>query len=260
MNEIRDIYAEWPFYGYRKIYVVLTKRGYKVNRKKVQRLMCSIGLKAICPQKKTTIRNKDHNVYPYLLNDIDIVRPNQAWQVDITYIKVRTGFIYLICLIDVYSRRIMGWNISTFLDTAACEDALRFALLEVSPEIINSDQGCQFTSSSWCNKLISNGIKISMDGRGRWADNIYVERLWRTIKYELVYLHRFETVDEARKEVADYIKFYNTIRPHQSLQYRVPDEVYKECRNVIDKDKKIGLDLPLFGALKDSQIFSQKLS
>lgn len=261
INEIRDIYTRWPFFGYRKIRVILASRGYNVNHKKVQRLMQLIGIKAIYPKKRSTIRDKSHTVYPYLLNDVDIIRPNQVWQVDITYIKMRTGFVYLVCLIDIYSRRIMGWSISTFLETLACEYALENALLNSKPEIINSDQGCQFTSNSWCNKLTCNGIKISMDGKGRWADNIYVERLWRTIKYELVYLYRFETVDKARKAIENYIVFYNTIRPHQSLGYQVPDEVYREFENVTNRDEgRLDCRISMLRAMKDSQIFGEKLS
>jgi putative transposase len=260
MNEILDIYTEHSFYGYRKIRVILMWRGYKVNRKRVQRLMQLIGLRAVCPKKKTTIRDKNHSVYPYLLKDITIRHPNQVWQVDITYVKIRSGFIYLICLIDVYSRRIMGWNISIFLDTLACENALENALLKATPEIINSDQGCQFTSDSWCNILKCNGIKISMDGKGRWADNIYIERLWRTIKYELVYMHRFETVDDARIAIANYIEFYNIRRPHQALGYSVPDKVYKEFKHVTNKAERLDIVLPLLGIMNDSQILSEKLS
>lgn len=219
-----------------------------------------MSLKAVGPKKRTTIRDKNHAVYPYLLNNIDIVRPNQVWQIDITYIKMKSGFIYLVCLVDVCSRRIMVWEVSTFLDTPMCEKALECVLLEAKPEIINSDQGSQFTSNRWCAKLICNGIKISMDGKGRWADNIYVERLWRTIKYELVYLHRFENINEARKAIANYVQFYNTSRPHQSLGYRVPDAVYKEFENIRDMNKKLDVVLPLLGIRNDLQIFSKKLS
>lgn len=260
MNEINDIYCECPFYGYRKIRAVLVARRYKVNRKKVQRLMQLLQLKAICPAKKTTVRDSKQAVYPYLLKELAITCPNQVWQVDITYIKIRTGFVYLICLIDVYSRRIMGWYVSIFLDTDACEQALDMALKTALPEIINSDQGCQFTSDSWVNKLAQRNIKISMDGKGRWADNVYVERLWRTIKYELVYLHRFETVNDARNAIAKYIEFYNTQRPHQALKYKVPDEVYKEFEHVKDNDKKVDVIVPFSGVNNSSQIFCENLS
>ena len=260
MNKIRTIYTEKPFYGYRKICVDLSRKGHVVNRKRVQRLMQLMGLKSVCPKKRTTVRNKAHAIYPYLLKNLDIVRPNQAWQVDITYIKIRTGFVYLICLIDVCSRKIMGWHISTFLDTGACERALDAALLKATPEIINSDQGCQFTSDSWCNKLIERGITVSMDGKGRWADNIYIERLWRSIKYELVYLYRFDTVSEVRNAISSYIEFYNTDRPHQSLQYRTPSEIYREFEHVKNKEKKLDLPSSLFREAKECQIPSEKLS
>lgn len=260
MNEIHDIYCEWPFYGYRKIRAVLVSREYKVNRKKVQRLMQLLQLKAICPAKKTTVRDSKQAVYPYLLKELAIKRPNQVWQIDITYIKIRTGFVYLICLIDVYSRRIMGWYVSIFLDEEGCERALDMALKDASPNIINSDQGCQFTSDNWVNKLIQHKITISMDGKGRWADNVYIERLWRTVKYELVFLHRFETVGDLRNAIEAYVKFYNTQRPHQTLKYKVPDEVYKEFEYVKDKDKKIDVIVPFLGINNISQILCENLS
>lgn len=260
MNEIYDIYGEWSFYGYRKIHAVLRMRGYKANRKKVQRIMHLIGLKAVWPGKKTSVRDHKQATYPYLLKNLVIDRPNQVWQVDITYIKIKTGFVYLVCLIDVYSRRIMGWSLSVFLDTMSCEQALAMALNKAKPVIINSDQGCQFTSESWCNMLMQNDVKISMDGKGRWADNIYVERLWRTIKYELIYLHRFETVTEAKNAIANYIDFYNAHRPHQALGYRVPDEVYKEFAYVKHMDLKVEFITPLVVTSNNSQIFCEKLS
>lgn len=260
MNEIHDIYSEWSFYGYRKIHAVLRNRGHKANRKKVQRLMQFIGLKAVWPGKKTSVRDYKQAVFPYLLKDLVIDRPNLVWQVDITYIKIKTGFVYLVCLIDVYSRRIMGWNVSVFLDKDSCKQALCTALPGGKPEIVNSDQGCQFTSESWCDLLKQHNIKISMDGKGRWADNVYVERLWRTIKYEFVYLHRFETVTEARNAIAAYIDFYNTQRPHQSLGYKVPDEVYKEFEYVKHVDQEVEVIVPVLGANYNSQIFCEKLS
>jgi len=260
MNEIRDIYTEKPFYGYRKIRADLARKGLAINRKKVQRLMRAMELKSVCPKKNTTVRNKADAVYPYLLKNLDIAYPNQVWQVDITYIKIRAGFIYLVCLIDVCSRKIMGWHISTFLESGLCIRALEVALLEAVPEIINSDQGCQFTSDNWCKKLVASGIKISMDGKGRWADNVYIERLWRNIKYELVYLYRFETVSDARSAIANYIEFYNTDRPHQSLQYKTPDEVYREFENVKNREKKLARSLPLFRESKVCQISGEKLS
>lgn len=227
INEIQNIYQNVQVYGYRRMTVELRSKGFVVNHKKVQRLMQASGRKAIYPQKKTTIRNLQHKVFKYLLRGLKIERPNQVWQVDITYIKVKNGFVYLTCLIDVFSRKIMGWSLSTFLDTASCLEALNNALQHGKPDIINSDQGCQFTSAGWVEALIEHGIFISMDGKGRWADNVYVERLWRTIKQEIVRLYRFNSVDQARLVLGDFINFYNTKRYHQSLNYHTPDAVYE---------------------------------
>ena len=226
MNEMREIYLEHPCYGYRKMQVELRKLGFVVNRKKVYRLMRLAGLKAIYPEKKTTVRNLDHTVYPYLLKGLAIDRPDQVWQVDITYIKMRRGFVYLICLIDVYSRRIMGWSLSIFLDTQSCLEALSEALRLYQPEIVNSDQGCQFTSKAWVEALAQGKIKISMDGKGRWADNVYIERLWRTIKYEHVFLRSFDDVQQARDSLGAFIKHYNNQRSHQSLNYHTPSAIH----------------------------------
>jgi putative transposase len=226
MNEMREIYLEHPYYGYRKMQVELRKLGFVVNRKKVYRLMRLAGLKAIYPEKKTTVRNSDHAVYPYLLKGLAIDRPDQVWQVDITYIKMRRGFVYLICLIDVYSRKIMGWSLSTSLDTQSCLEALSDALKLYQPDIVNSDQGCQFTSKAWVEALAHGKIKISMDGKGRWADNVYVERLWRTIKYEHVFLRSFDDVQQARDSLGAFIKHYNNQRSHQSLNYHTPSAIH----------------------------------
>lgn len=185
------------------------------------------GVQAIYAAPKTTVKNHEHEVYAYLLRDITICRPNQVWQVDITYIKIAHGFVYLVCLIDVYSRKIVGWNLSTYLDTQSCEQAMLNALLCGKPEIVNSDQGCQFTSSSWINLVIKSGARVSMDGKGRWADNVYIERLWKTIKYESVFLHSFDTVQQARDALSKYIKFYNEDRPHQALNYHTPSAIYE---------------------------------
>ncbi len=227
LNEMRDIYQKYPFYGYRRMLVELRKNGFEVNHKRLQRLLSVAKMKAIYPKKKTTVRNLQHKVYPYLLRGLKIDHPNQVWQVDITYIKIRHGFVYLVCLIDVFSRKIMGWDLSTFLDTASCLKALSMSLKHGFPEIINSDQGCQFTSAIWGETLVQNNILISMDGKGRWADNVYVERLWRTIKYENVFLHSFDTVDQARVALRNFIDFYNQTRFHQALNYHTPDAVYK---------------------------------
>lgn len=231
MNTIHDIYTEHPFYGYRRIHVSLVKMGYTHNIKKTQRLMRVMGLKGLCPRKKTTLRNKAHSIFPYLLSGLKIERPNQVWQVDITYIKTRSGFIYLVGIIDVYSRKIMGWALSVFLDTNSCLKALEMALKIARPEILNSDQGCQFTSNEWIAKLKSEQILVSMDGKGRWADNINIERFWRSLKWEAVYLNCFDTVEQARVALEQYINFYNCNRPHQALNYKEPDQFYNEWFN-----------------------------
>ena len=232
MNEIRNIYEETPFYGYRRMHNMLQRRGYVHNIKKTLRLMRLTGLRAIYPGRDTTIANSQHKKYPYLLKGMDISRPNQVWQVDISYIKLRRGFGYLVCLIDVFSRRIMGWAFSPFMDAPLCLEALRKALHYDRPEIINSDQGSQFTGHEWIEALTNSNILISMDGKGRWADNIYVERLWRSVKYEAVYLHSFDTMEQAREGLAHYIIFYNQRRPHQSLDYKTPNEFYFDSINI----------------------------
>lgn len=198
-----------------------------------------IGLKAIAPYKKTSIRNQAHEAYPYLLKDLIIDRPNQVWATDITYIKIKKGFIYLVCIIDVFSRKIMGWAVSMFLDTQSCLEAYDMARKHGKPEILNSDQGCQFTSGAWTKCLEQDGVKISMDGKRRWVDNVIIERLWRTIKYEAVFLSCYENVAQAKNSLATYIIFYNEERPHQALKYKTPNEVFSEAISVIYKDKPL---------------------
>lgn len=227
MNEMCDIYMQHPYFGYRRMQVMLARKGYAINHKKVQRLMKLANLKAIYPKKRTTIRNPQHQIYPYLLKKEDIQNPNEAWCVDITYIKIQSGFVYLVALIDVFSRKIMGWNVSTFLDTESCLIALDMALINDVPIMINSDQGCQFTSEAWTATLAKEGILISMDGKGRWVDNVLIERFWRSIKYELIYLQSIATVAEAKRKIEQFINFYNYERPHQSLNYRTPQEVFE---------------------------------
>jgi putative transposase len=236
MNEIKDIYEQYPFYGYRKIHNILCRKGLIHNIKKIRRLMHFAGIKAVAPYKKTSIRNQAHKIYPYLLNGLKIDRPNYVWKTDITYIKIKGGFVYLVCIIDVFSRKIMGWAVSIFLDTQVCIEALDMALLNYKPEILNSDQGCQFTSDAWVKHLEQNGIKISMDGKGRWADNIIIERFWRSCKYEAVFLSCFETVDELKKGLKSYIHFYNNERPHQALNYKTPNEVFSEAIDTVNKN------------------------
>jgi putative transposase len=229
LNTIRDLWEKYPFYGYRRITRELRlNHKIKVNRKRVQRLMVWGGIQAIYPGPNTSKRNKLHRVYPYLLRDLPIIRPNQAWQVDITYLRMPNGFMYLVVLIDVYSRYVIGWSLSNTLETAFCIDALKSGLVNAKPEIINSDQGCQFTSEDWVSFLHEWEIKISMTGKGRCADNIYIERFWRSFKREEFYLNEYKSVKKLRKAISAYIKFYNHERGHQSLGYKTPAAVYFE--------------------------------
>ena len=191
-------------------------------------LMREMGLKAVYPKKKLSKKTKGHKVYPYLLRDNIPKNPDDCWGVDITYIRVLGGYVYLTALIDWSSRRIMGWSLSPFLETSSCLEALNEGVKTNKPKIVNSDQGSQFTGNAWIEALEKWDIEISMDGKGRFLDNIQVERFWRTLKYEEVYLKSYESVEEARRNIKEYIKFYNQERPHQSLGYRTPDEVYWE--------------------------------
>jgi putative transposase len=255
MNEIRDIYIKHPFFGYRKVHAILKLKGRNYNRKRIQRLMRLCGLKAICPYKKVATVpgvGAEHKKYPYLLKDIPIDRPNKVWQVDITYIKIAGGFVYLTCLIDIFTRKIMSWHISSYLDTDACIQALNNALIHGNPAIINSDQGCQFTSLAWRSLLTGLGIQISMDGVGRWADNIYVERLWRTIRREFLVLHSFDTITDLRNKFAVYVHFYNAERPHQSLKYICPDQAYGDFDYVTSIVELVGHRLPVYGIMQNS--------
>ena len=227
MNDIQDLYSRHPFMGYRRITIFLKRMKCQVNAKRVLRLMRVLGLQALYPKKNLSKRRQEDAVYPYLLKDTPPIKPNDVWQVDITYIRMQQGFLYLTALIDVISRRVMGWHLSPFLETLSCIEALENALAEgFKPLILNSDQGCQFTSAAWINILTLHSIVISMDGKGRCLDNIFIERFWRTLKYEEVYLKTYESVNEARQAIGAYITWYNTKRPHQVLNYQTPDEVF----------------------------------
>jgi putative transposase len=226
MNEIRDLYARRPFQGYRRITWDLKDLGYRINHKKVYRLMQIMGLQAVYPKKNLSKRNHDHKVYPYLLKQFPPLKPHDVWCTDISYIKTATGYVYLTALIDVVSRCVMGWHVSTSLETESCLRALEKAIeTGYKPIIINSDQGCQYTSQEWVYQLSLLGVKVSMDGKGRWLDNIPVERLWRTIKYEEVYLRTYETVTEAKQFLEVYINWYNHQRRHSGINYQRPYEV-----------------------------------
>lgn len=228
MNAIQEIYLSWPFFGYRRMTIILRRRGYEVNRKCVYRLMSLLSLRALYPKKTLSKRKKEDAVFPYLLKLCPPLTANDAWSVDITYIKLIQGFVYLTALIDVVSRKVMGWCLSPFLETQSCLQAFEMAILVAFPLMINSDQGSQFTSASWIEAMTKYGIKISMNGQGRCLDNIYIERFWRSIKYEEVYLKAYESLVEARQAITNYIEFYNSFRPHQALNYKTPNQVYEE--------------------------------
>ena len=225
---IEAIYLERPSLGYRKI-TVLLKTNYQliVNKKKVQRIMKKLGLKGIVSKRKLSVNHSKQYRYPYLLKKAELKKANDAWAVDITYIKLPTGYIYVTCIIDIVSRYVVGCYVSTTLDAKSSLKALDQALLSgLKPAILNSDQGVQFTSSEWIKALESHSICISMDGKGRYADNIYIERFWKTLKYEEVFLRSYETVPEARKNISAFIEWYNNRRPHQSLGYKTPKCIY----------------------------------
>jgi len=226
MRLIDEEYTAHPFKGRRKMTHHLRQQGYLVNGKRVRRLMQIMGLEAIYPQPRTTIVDQEHRVYPYLLRSVPIVRPNQVWSIDITYLPLANGFMYLTAVIDWFSRYVLAWELSNTLDTQFCLDALHQALHFGQPDIFNSDQGSQFTSAAFTGILEAAGIRISMDGKGRALDNIFIERLWRTVKYEDIYIKHYETVPLLYAGLCDYFVFYNDERPHQSLDYRTPADVF----------------------------------
>ena len=226
MKLIDAIYTKHPFLGSRKITELLRVMGHVVNRKRISRLMGVMGLEAVYPKKRTSIPDSEARKYPYLLAEVKVERPDQVWATDITYIRMRRGFAYLAAIMDWFSRYVLSWRLSVFIDAAFCVEALEAALARGRPEIFNSDQGSQFTSEAFTGRLTDSGIAISMDGRGRFYDNIFVERLWRSVKYEEVYLKDYADVWEAERELAAYFRFYNEERPHQALEYRTPGQVY----------------------------------
>ena len=228
MRRIDEQYLRRPYYGSRRMTVWLRGEGEEVNRKRVQRLMRLMGLEVIYPKRRTTVPGAGHKIYPYLLRDVPVTRPNQVWSSDITYVPLRCGFLYLTVILDWYSRYVLSWRLSNTLDVDFCLEALEEALQIARPEIFNSDQGSQFTSREFTGRLESAGVTISMDGRGRALDNVFVERLWRSVKYEDVYLQNYESGAACHAGLACYLKFYCEERPHQSLAYRTPAEVYWE--------------------------------
>lgn len=226
MRQIDQAYLKWPFYGSRRMTAYLKSEGHTVNRKRIQRLMRHMGIEAIYPCQKLSKPNSEHRIFPYLLKNVVIERVNQVWSTDITYIPMRKGFLYLVAIMDWYSRYVLSWELSQTLEKYFCITALEEALCIGKPEIFNSDQGCQFTCNAFTGILHEKGIVISMDGRGRAFDNIFIERLWRTVKQEEVYLKDYQSVAEAEEQLRQYFKFYNTERLHQSLGYRDPRSVH----------------------------------
>jgi len=225
---IDALHLQYPWMGSRSIRDQLQrKHALPVNRKRVQRLMRKMGMHAVVPGPKTSQPGKGHTLYPYLLRNLTIDRPNQVWATDITYIPMRKGFVYLVAIMDWYSRRVLSWRVSNSLDSVFCADALKEAIAHYgTPQIFNTDQGAQFTSEDFTQVLHKAEIKMSMDGKGRWMDKVFVERMWRSVKYEEVYLHAYESIPEARAGIKRWIKFYNFERTHQSLDRMTPDQVY----------------------------------
>ncbi len=221
-------YLKTPFYGSRRMKAWLLAEGYLVSRSKVRRLMRLMGLEAIYRRPNTSKPAPGHRVYPYLLKGVDVNRVDQVWAADITYIPMAQGFLYLVAIMDWHSRHVLAWKLSNTMDTDFCVTALEAALGKGRPEVFNTDQGAQFTSDAFTQTLQERGIQVSMDGKGRYLDNIFVERLWRSIKYEEVYLKAYQTVAEARVGINAYLEFYNRRRPHQSLGYRTPAQVYQK--------------------------------
>ena len=237
MEKIDVLHLRHPFKGSRRLRDDLwDEYGLKINRKRVQRLMRVMGMHALYPGAKTTHANPQHKVYPYLLRDLEVNEINQVWCTDITYIPMRKGFLYLVAIMDWHSRKVLSWRLSNSLDTAPCIDALEEALARHGrPGIFNSDQGCQFTSDSFTGVLKNNDIKISMDGKGRWIDNVFIERLWRSLKYEEVYLKAYDTVAQAKENIGIWLAFYNQDRRHASLNRMTPDQVYYDLPSQLPK-------------------------
>lgn len=228
MRRIDELHLKWPFYGSRKMAEALKMEGHSINRKRVQRVMRQMGLEALAPKPGTSNPAAEHAKYPYLLRGLVISRVNQVWAADITYIPFERGFAYLIAIIDWYSRYVLSWRLSNTMDTGFCVEALQDALNRCGkPEIFNTDQGAQFTSEDFIGALREQSIRISMDGKGRCLDNVFVERLWRSLKYEEVYLHVYKGMREARLGIGSYLAFYNHERPHQALGYQTPEGFYQ---------------------------------
>lgn len=229
MRMIDEQYLKCPWYGSRQMTRYLKRQGYCVGRKRIRRLMRQMGLMAICPGPHTSRRHPKHPVYPYLLRNLKVTRANQVWCTDITFIPLAHGFVYLVAIMDWHTRHVFSWRVSTTQDTSFCLEALEEAIEKYGkPDIFNTDQGSQFTSAAWVNKLDKEGIKVSMDGKGCWMDNVFIERLWRSLKYECIYLNAFDTIREASDGIDYWMNYYNQERPHSSLDDQTPSEMYEK--------------------------------
>jgi len=244
MRRLDEQFTATPFYGVERMTGCLHREGIRIGHNRVRRLLRVMGLETLYPKPRLSRPGgPEHRLYPYLLRGLRIERPNQVWSADITYIRLTQGFAYLVAILDWFSRYVLSWSLATTLEAWFCIQALREALRTATPQICNTDQGSQFTSIEWTTELTGAGVAISMDGRGRVFDNIFTERLWRSVKYEDVYLKDYEAVDEARQGLAEYFRFYNTNRPHQALGYRTPAEAHfgidgRACNNVTGVNKK----------------------
>lgn len=229
MRQMDEAYMAHPFFGSRQMTEWLRRQGYTINRKRVRRLMHLMGLEAIYQKPNLSRPNVEHRIYPYLLRRLKVTRPNQVWATDITYVPIEGGFIYLCAVIDWYSRAVLAWGLSNTLDASFCVQAVQRAIaLHGPPEIFNTDQGCQFTSAEFTQPLLALGVKLSMDGKGRCLDNVFVERLWRSVKYEEVFLREYRSMVDAYRWLDVYFEFYNERRPHSSLDGATPGEIYRD--------------------------------
>ena len=227
MRAMDELHLNCPWYGSRQMARALRRMGHRVGRKRVRRLMRVMGLRSVAPRPNTSRRAPGHRVYPYLLRDLAVDRPDRAWCADLTYLPMAHGFLYLVAIMDWYSRKVLSWGLSTTQDTVFCVHALQEAVERYgTPEVFNTDQGSQFTSSAWTGELTAQGIRISMDGKGQWRDNVFIERLWRSLKYECVYLHAFADFGEARDGIGAWVRYYNGERPHSAFGGLTPAEVH----------------------------------
>ena len=251
MRRLDELFTRWPFLGSRRMTAMLRAEGRAINRKRVRRLMRKMGIAALGPKPRTSKPAPGHKIYPYLLRDIAVERPNQVWAADITYVPLGRGFLYLVAVIDWSSRAVLSWRLSNTMDVSFCVSALEGALARFGrPEIFNTDQGSQFTSAAFTGALEAAGIRISMDGRGRWMDNVFIERVWRSLKHEEVYLKGYADGREAKAGIAEWFGFYNNLRPHQALAYRTPMAVWRD--GVVEAPEAVDMPLLLRSSLDNA--------